>query len=223
MTEPTNDLWEVADDVEALAEAWDPAAQPEPPADAFNDEVEWVRRRLAALRFTHRDIASTSAEYEAEIARLQEVLAGIVGRPSGKDTPATGMWARVESIELQLKQFHRTAIARAEAEGAKVPNTVNSIHGKLRSTDPGKWTVKLADEEQAAVVTAWLLDHGYEDAVTIVPEVRKLNGSKAPGLVTVDDDGEVGIFNAKGEPCPGLRFERVPRWFKVDTPEVKGR
>lgn len=218
------DLWDVADDVDELADSWDPAAQPEPPAEAFTDEVEWVRRRLAALRFIHRDISSTSAEYEDEINRLREALADVVGAPSSGDAPATGLWARVESIEHQLKQYHATVIARAEAEGAKAPSTVKSIHGKLRSGDPGKWTVKLADTSDAATPIAWLLDHGFDQAVTIVPEVRKLNGSTAPGLVSTDpDSGEVGIFNAKGESCPGLRFERVPRWFKVDTPEVKGR
>lgn len=229
------DIWGIADDVDDLAASWDPGTDPEPPADAFTEADDWVRRRLAAARFVQADIARTAAAYRAEIDRLEAALADEVGAPSADTAdghrPATGLHASLEALVGQLMSYHAAAIARARAEWLAIPEdrrpakpnlptTIRSTQGKLRSGDPNKFTVNLADTDKAAQVVAWLQDNGYEDAVTVIPEQRRLDGRVAPGLVTVNDDGERGIFNTDGEPCPHLRIEAVPRWFKVDLPEV---
>lgn len=234
MTEPA-DLWGVADDVEELAESWQPDVDAEAPSEAFTDTDGWVARRLAALRFTHAEIESTSAAYRAEIERLERDLAQLVGHPThtvGETVHrATGLHRQIESLEGQLMAFHAAAIAQAEAayralpagkrpKNPKLPTTIRSTQGRLRSGAGGRYRVKVESEELAGAVVAWLEDNGFTEAVNVIPEQRRLDGRVAPGLVTVNEDGEAGIFNAKGEPCPHLRFERPSRWFKVDLPET---
>lgn len=229
----TPDLWGVADDADDIAESWDPDADHEAPSEAFNDTGGWVAKRLAALRFTHAEIRETSAAYEAEIARLREALENLVGRPShgsgGTYSPATGLHARAEVLERQLTAFHAAAIAHAEAahralppgerpKKPKLPATINSTQGRLRSGDPGRYSVDVDNVDNTAVVVAWLEDNGFGHAVNVVPEQRRLDRRVAPGLVSANEDGEIGIFNAAGEPCPHLRLERPARWYKVDLP-----
>lgn len=214
----TDDLWGIADDVDALAE-WDPAAAE---LASVPDRADWVRRRFLALRFVTADHAETAAAYDAELSRLT----------NARDVALRRLETQIGSLTDQLEAYHRAVIReeesawlrRAEAaleRGEPVPkkvvtSTMANPHGKLRSGG-GRARVRVVDKDAAV---AWLRVHA-PDAVRHQPETWEPDLSKLPGHVTFNDLGDplgVIVVTEDGERlfAPGLAVDPPVRWHKVD-------
>lgn len=216
----TDDLWGIADDVDTLAESWNPDDAYEAPS--IPDRADWLRRRLLALRFTRAELDETAAAYDAEISRLTNARAAAVA-PLERNAAA---------LEAQLLAYHaavvreeeaawRVRAAAAVAAGEEPPklrvsSTIKTPHGTLRSGG-GRATVRVTNRDEALT---WLRTNAL-DAVRHVPESWEVDLSKAPGLAVFDPLGDplgVGVVNADGERefCPGLEVLPPKRWHKVD-------
>lgn len=195
----TDDLWRIADEVADLAH-WEP--EPEAAAEILNDP-EWVRKRMLALEFTRRELATETERYAAERDRLDAREQEVTG-------PLADWAARLESSLAQYLAWKRED---EERSGRKPSASVKLPHGTIRS-GAGRVAVVIEDED---VLADWLVEN-RPDLVNVVRTIDRR------GLVKlVAGEVEAGhlvplMDPDTGEKIPGVRARRGDRWVKVDGP-----
>ena len=217
MTDDKIDLWAIADEVDELADGWEPGA--ELPAEVTAD-AEWVRKRLLALRFTREDLDALEAEYSESAQHLRKSFATEMELLDSRHDSIVGpLLVRAEALEAQLTAYHRQALDEDERLGRKKPRTtIKTLHGTMKSRAPSaKVLVEVLDQDQAV---KWLDEHGLGHYVSV--------STPKPPVVTVDKvgirdavawgDGPLGVVDAEtGEVCPFLRVAETVRKFEVET------
>lgn len=232
-----DDLYGIADEIEDLEQAPGWGEQEEAPTVLPDDEGDWAGKRLLAIRFRQEEIAETSEQYDTEMAKL---LAEIERLTMDRDMEVATMRRSVRKLTDQLTQFHRAKIAMAEREHAarasaaveagnqvpkqRLPTTIKSPHGQLRSRAGGNVKVRVMEGREAEVV-AWLEANEMGEGIGVrvkpaVAEQRLPDLSKLQGLVAKAEDGKVlGIRDSEGEPCPWLSYEETDRAHWVTLPD----
>lgn len=213
----TPDLWGIADDIDGMLDEWDPNATEHAIAGL---DREWVDKRMLAIRFKLDEIQQIEDQFAGPLDRMR---AEIVALESRRDEWIETEQRAVAALTSQLQSYHRAVLADARRRGvpdSRMPKSLKSPHGTLRSRTGGKVTVKIEAGHESDVVE-WLNENGLADVGvrTVPPKPAEQHPDKTglSKLVQLGDDGSViGVVSPDGEPMPHATYKQPETTVTVE-------